>query len=166
MAVTSRTLDTIRSTLLTGLIGVTLTGAGSPSMAVTLTQSDDARQVTVGTRPCVDGGVSVWRLRSSTTGTTVKPSAVGGAIQRLTRSVFLVTVGLSIEGVEGGVVAANLTSLEMQLVNAVEAALEPASGAYTNVENWALRETVRDAQLNDFLTMSVEVTVIHPWIRS
>ena len=164
MSVGGRTLDEIRVVIL-GIVGTALTGTGSPDISVTLTQADDARRVMTGTRACVDGGVSVWRLNSRTTGATIKPNS-GSGVQRMTRTVFLVSVALSIELTEGSVVAANLTSLEMQFWNAVEAALEPETGAYTTIEGITLRETVRDTQASDYLIMSLEVTVIHPWMRS
>ncbi len=165
MSVIGKTLDGIQSTLLTGLVGTTLTGTGSPSITVTLTAGDDERDPAIGPPECADGGVSVWYAGGSTTGSNA-PNSSGGLVQRFWEHTYRVRVTVNVAGFSGDRINANIPSLVRQLINAIEAILEPQSGVNFNVMREAIREPTRHPQFSDYYLIETAVSVREAWARS
>lgn len=165
MSVTGKTLDGIHSTLLAGLVGTVLTGTGSPSITVTLNQGDDERDPAVGSAECADGGVSVWYAGGSTTGANA-PNTTGGSVQRFWEHTYRVRVTINVGGFSGDRINANMPSLVRQLVNQIEATLEPTTGTNFNVMRETIREPQRHPQFPDYYLIETSVSVREAWARS
>ena len=164
MSVTGRTPQALQVALRASVVGQTLT-AGTDLAALALTAADDDQDPTRGPRECADGGVAVRYLGGATTGGAA-PQTTGGLVQRMWRHRFRVRVTYALAGVTGDRIAVNLLAWGHQLVNLIEAGLEPSSGTNYTVTALELYEPVRHATNLDFFVQDLDVTLVEPWARS
>lgn len=165
MSITGRTIDGIAAVILTGLEGHVITGTGTPSITLTLAQGDDERDPVIGDAECANGGVAVWYAGGSTTGMNA-PNTTGGRVQRFWEHNYRVRVSFSVEGFPGDTINDNVASLVRQIVNQVEATLEPQSGGNYNVMRLSLREPQRHGTVTGYYVIELTVTLREAWERS
>lgn len=164
MAVTGRTIEDIRQTLVDGFVGQTITGAGAKPLTRTLKAGDDPYDVMAAPRGCVDGGVIVDTPRTVSTGRTMPGFATGGRVQHECRTTFDIEVGLNVEGCTGNTLSANLTAWIRQLINLIEAALEPQSGQNENLSSRSCTHG-RSPNNTGFVIFRLTCEVTHWWQR-
>ena len=159
-----RTLDVILSDYRGTMIGETLAGGGSDPIEVDLTPGADVRRLISGLMNCIDGGVTAWRIRSNSMPQTTR-SAAGGNVQRLYRSAYACEVAIFVEDVDPSILAENVPAWERQLVNLIEAGLEPDTGARYNVQSMTLHETTYHPKAGSFIVLRVDTMIQHHWER-
>lgn len=162
MSIESHTLSDVRAAIYGALVGNQLSGLnGSP---VTLHAPESARSGPRSMRDCVDGGVRVWRLRSTTTATSTPRTATTHR-QRWVRSTWRVTVTVHDGVSEAATIGEDMPVMESEVIDLIEAGVEPLSGTRYNVEGWTMPETTQPPGAPDYYEITVDVTIIHPWER-
>lgn len=157
------TVDGLQSALLACLVGQTLTGTYITS--VTLTESDDDQDPALAPVDCADGGVVVRYMDGSSTGTSL-PSTSGGTAQRVWSHPFQVRVGINVDGVEGQRLRVDMLAFARQIINAIEAGVEPSSGTNYNIERITLARPKRHPSAQGFYLIEVGVTFRELWART
>lgn len=162
MSVSSRALETIRAALLASLVGNTLT---TTYFSVTLTESENEDTPTGGLGNCPDGGVVV-RSGGGRTVRAYTPQSSGGVVQRVYNHTFQIRVSINVSGAPGNRIAGDLMSLVRQIVNLIDAGMEPSSGERYAVVSNDYGAPVRSTRDPDFYELPFTVVVEEPWARS
>jgi len=168
MSVDARTIDAIRTTILGSLVGQTLTGTGSPVMTVVLVAADDYWDPGVGPYSCTDGGVVVNYIVGTPSSTKHNfTTSSQGAIQRVWNHRYQIQVTADISACPSAALTVNLLSMLRQIVNLVEAAMEPLPSASVSYNMaWSPMRGPKRHPTNDGLCLfDLELTVTEGWAR-
>lgn len=161
MALSGTRAATLRATVLAALSGQSLTGL--TYLTVTLTPSSDPLDVLTptGALECQDGALVVL-VRSQTT-QAATPQTTGGRVQRWWQHTLTVRWAVAVLGLDGHKVSDDLQRVTDAVIDLVEAALEPQSGANLNVVSGAFGPPTRRG---DFLIYEVTYACREPWARA
>lgn len=157
------TVDGLQSALLASLVGQTLTGTYITSL--TLTESDDDQDPANAADGCADGGVAVRYMDGSSTGTSM-PNATGGTAQRVWSHPFQIRVGVNVDGVEGQKLRVDMLAFARQIINAIEAGMEPSGGTNYNIERITLSRPKRHPSAQGLYLIEIGVIIREPWART
>lgn len=167
MSVTGYTIDALADVILAGLVGATITAPAASGFGdLVLSQAEDDKDPTIGAYPMADGGVVVEHIDGRTSGRNAVPQSTGGCIQKFWRQNYAVRISYDVAGVTGQRLSAYCTALKRQVVNLIEATLQPASGVNWNVEDIAIQRVQRHPSRSGFYMQEFTVGLLVPWGRT
>jgi hypothetical protein len=155
-----RTAD-IRSVIQTALNGQALSGL--THLTVTLTKSSDPLTLLTpgGVVECIDGAFTV--IPRSRTGAAMTPQTTGGRTQRIVTHTFAIQWAVNVGTCDLDKLDTDLIVISDAVIDLIDAALEPQSGAQYNVTEWS---TIPPMRNGDYLIYEVQYVVKDPWSRT